>query len=154
MLIIRSYLMSNQFTPFKPRKTMAFKLEWLDEEARNRLKLDVSNWAVDHERDMALWSKLKHWQQRAEGDYTEDFFLRIGRDLFVFHLMPAEDFWDTRGKTHHEYVWNQIISYEPSNLHNMAYSTVIVLLKEALAAYGGSWYPNQNCLSFSVSFKF
>lgn len=133
---------------------MTFKLEWLGEEARNQLKLGVSNWAVDHERDMALWSKLKHWQEYAEGDYTKQFFLRIKQDKFLFHLLPAEDFESTRGKAHHEYKWVQIISCEPKHMHNMKYATVINFLKEALTAYGGSWYPNQECLSYSVSFEF
>jgi hypothetical protein len=71
---------------------MAFILEWLDEPARRANGVDVTHWVVDRERGLALWGKVKHWQQHAEGDVSETYRLRIGDKQLLVTLLPASDF--------------------------------------------------------------
>lgn len=133
---------------------MVFVLEWLDERARQENGVDVTHWVVDRERDLALWGKVKHWQQHAEGDASESFRLRIAEKLFLVALLPAPDFWVIEGKVYHEYTWERFMWCDPSDFHGMSPQQVVAIIKEALTVLGGGWYSNQKCPNFAVKFNF
>lgn len=134
---------------------MNFKLEWLDEEARKQNDINRNSWVVDKERDIAMWTIGKHWQQRAEGDYSETVMLKVQDKTYQFDLMPGKNFRHYIEGEVHEYIWEEIIRYFPDDLNGNNPDEIIEILKEALKVYGGGWYENNKYHpEFTVSFNF
>ncbi|WP_139826217.1 hypothetical protein [Derxia lacustris] len=135
---------------------MAFVTEWLDENDRQNEGINVTNWVVDRERDIALWIRGKHWQVRAEGDWSETVILRIKGEKLVFEMMPASNFRSYIEGTVHDYVWEKIISYSPNHPFEMPHDEVIKTLKAALIVRGdGAYIKNYIQISqFPSNFKF
>lgn len=133
---------------------MAFELEWLDEAARRSNNVNVTNWLVDKERDIQFWIQGKGWQIRAEGDYSERIMLRIEGQQFIFELLPNDNFRHyVQGKMH-QYIWEEVLDYEPKNLHGYSYAAIISIIKEALWAEGGGWHSNEKHPNYLVKFNF
>ena len=133
---------------------MTFLTQWLDDNTRRASGANVSNWVVDVDRDIQMWIPGKHWQVRAEGDYSETVVLRIGGKKIVFEMMPADDFRTYVEGRPHEYVWERIISYTPPDMCGLRYGEVVSILKEALTAEGGGGHNNRRHPDFKVLFKF
>jgi hypothetical protein len=135
-------------------KAMTFVTEWLDEAAREKAGVPVTNWVVDVGRDIQMWIPGKHWQLRAEGDYSETVVLRIHGKEIIFEMMPAGNFRTYVKGRPHEYVWERVISCSPHEMHGLPRQEVMAILKEALTAEGGGGHSNQRHPDFSVSFQF
>lgn len=135
-------------------QAMSFQLKWLTDQERTQHKVDVTNWVVDENRDIAMWTKGKHWQVREEGDYSESVFLRIGEREFYFELQPSPSFRTYGSEGAHHYVWDRLLSHYPKDMHGMKYSEVIAILKEALSVEGGGGHSNVRHPHFDVSFNF
>lgn len=133
---------------------MSFEREWLDEEARKINNVNVTNWIVDKKRNIQLWIHSKGWQIRAEGDYSERIMLRIEDKLFRFELLPNANFRHyIEGETH-QYIWEEVLSYEPKSLHGYSYDAVISIIKEALIYRGGGDFLNHKHSNYIVKFNF
>jgi hypothetical protein len=134
---------------------MTFITEWLDEEARTKSGVNVTNWVIDYERDIALWIEGKHWQIRAEGDYSETIMLRIKDKKFRFELMPNDNFRSyNKDVDLHVYKWDSVIEYWPKDLHGFSYDELISIIKEALTVEGGGGLDNEEHPNFTVQFNF
>jgi hypothetical protein len=133
---------------------MGFELERLNEEARNVQGIDRMNWLVDKERDIQFWREGKHWQNRAEGDYSETILLRIKGQNFRFELLPSKNFSHYIQGEVHEYIWERVLGYQPINLHGHVYDEIISIIKEALTVDGGGDFFNQKYPNFVVKFNF
>jgi hypothetical protein len=135
-------------------QAMSFELKWLTDHERTLHKVEVTNWVVDEKRDIAMWTKGKHWQVRAEGDCSESVFLRIAGREFYFELQPSPSFRTYESEGVHHYVWDRLLSYYPNDMNGMKYAEVIAILKEALSVEGGGSHSNIRHPHFDVSFNF
>jgi hypothetical protein len=136
-------------------RKMTFVTEWLDEEARTKNGVNVTNWVVDHERNAALWIEGKHWQVRADGDYSETVMLKIGESKFRFELMPSDSFRSYKNDGNiHIYIWDRVIDYWPKDLGGYTYNDLMAIVKEALMVKGGGFLDNQEHPNYSVQFNF
>lgn len=135
-------------------REMAFAIEWLDEEQRKKEGANVTNWVADREKEIFLWSVGKHWQIRADGDYSETIMLRIQGKQFRFELMPSADFRNYVSGQKHKYIWERVIEYWPQDLNGYSYDEVINVLKEALIIKGGGALDNKENPDFTVIFNF
>lgn len=134
---------------------MPFVTEWLDEDARIKNGVNVTNWVVDNERDMALWIEGKHWQVRADGDYSETVMLKITDSKFRFELMPHDSFRSYKNDGNaHIYIWDSVLDYWPKDLNGYTYDDVITIVKEALMIEGGGGLDNKEHPNFIVQFDF
>jgi hypothetical protein len=133
---------------------MAFECEWLDEDARKKNNVNVTNWVVDKDREISLWIEGKHWQIRADGDYSETVKLRIKNQGFTFELMPDDNFRHYVAGAVHNYEWNNVIEYWPKDLRGYSYDELINIIKEGLTVEGGGGFDNQEYPNFIVTFNF
>ena len=110
---------------------------------------------VDKSRDISIWVEVTpDGQAHADGIIDSLVCLRIGKQVFQFVLRRANDSTAFSGKPL-VIIWDRVISSSPENLHGFAWADILVILKEALCAWGGGyennskWHPD-----FMVKFNF